>query len=247
MGPPRDRDTAKRLLRRAVELGVNLIDTADTYGPEVSEQLIAEALHPYFDGLVIATKAGLRDGGHDARPERLRECCEASLRRLKLERIALYQLHAPDPAVPLEESLGTLKDLQSEGKIQYVGISNVSTSELERARAVVDIVSVQNLYNLVDRASEDVLVLCERDGLAFIPWFPLADGTLAKRGPLTSIAKRRGVGPSQVALAWLLRRSPVIVPVPGTSSIEHLEENMASPHYELSNEELEQLERLYEH
>jgi aryl-alcohol dehydrogenase-like predicted oxidoreductase len=247
MGPPRDRDAAKRLLRRVLELGVNLIDTADTYGPEVSEQLIAEALHPYPEGLVIATKGGLRDGGHDARPERLRSCCEASLRRLKLEQIALYQLHAPDPAVPLEESVGALKDLQAEGKIRHVGVSNVSMSGLERARAVVDIVSVQNLYNLLDRAYEDVVAVCERDGLAFIPWFPLADGRLAKRlGPLARLGRRRGVRPSQMALAWLLRRSPVIVPVPGTSSIEHLEENMAAAEHELSDAEFDQMERLYE-
>jgi len=247
MGPPRDTDAAKRLLRRVLELGVNMIDTADTYGPEVSEQLIAEALHPYPEGLVIATKGGLRDGGYDARPERLRSCCEASLRRLRLEQIALYQLHAPDPAVPLEESVGALRDLQTEGKIRHIGVSNVSVSGLERARAVVDIASVQNLYNLLDREHEDVLAVCERDGLAFIPWFPLADGRLAKRpGPLAPIGRRRGVRPSQVALAWLLRRSPVIVPVPGTSSIEHLEENVAAAEHELSDAEFDHIERLYE-
>lgn len=247
VGPPRDRNAAKRLLRRAIELGVNLIDTADSYGPEVSEQLIAESLYPYPEGLVIATKGGLRGGGHDARPDTLRACCEASLRRLRLERIDLYQLHAPDPAVPLEDSLGALKDLQIEGKVRHVGVSNVSTSELERARSVVDIVSVQNLYNLLDRSDEDVVVACERDGLAFLPWFPLADGRLSDpAGPLARNARARGIKPSQLALGWLLRRSPVIVPVPGTSSIEHLEENMAAAQHVLSDAEFEHLERLDE-
>jgi pyridoxine 4-dehydrogenase len=224
-GPPDDPDEAKRLLRRVVELGVNLIDTADSYGPEVSESLIAEALHPYPEGLVIATKGGLRRTGpgqwpRDARPERLRECCEGSLRRLKLDRIDLYQLHAPDPKVPLEDSLGALKQAQDEGKIRHIGVSNVSVDELERARAVVDVVSVQNRFNRADRHSEDVLDACERDGLGFIPWFPLGTGDLSP----------------QEAIPWLLARSPVMLPIPGTSSIEHLEENVAAAEIQLPSQ-----------
>src|SRR5919197_222710 len=186
-GEPPDLDTARAVLRRAVELGVNFIDTADSYGPEVSETLIAEALHPYPDDLVIATKGGLRRTGpgqwpRDARPERLKRCCEDSLRRLRLERIDVYQLHAPDPDVPLEESMGALRDLKEEGKVRHVGVSNVSVEQLERARAVVDVVSVQNRYNLEDRQSEDVLEACERDGLGFLPWRPLGGGRAARRG-----------------------------------------------------------------
>ena len=186
-GPPEDPEGCRQVLRRAVELGVNLIDTADSYGPEVSENLIAEALHPYREGLVIATKGGLRRPGpgewqRDARPERLKECCEGSLRRLRLDRIDLYQLHAPDPKVPLEDSLGALKELQDAGKIRHIGVSNVSVDELERARALVDVVTVQNRFNLVDRYSEDVLEVCDRDGIGFIPWFPLATGDLARPG-----------------------------------------------------------------
>ncbi|MGI8429755.1 MAG: aldo/keto reductase [Solirubrobacteraceae bacterium] len=242
VGPPTDGAAAERLLRRVVELGVTLIDTADVYGPEVSEQLIAQALHPYPPDLVIATKGGLRAGGHDARPERLRECCEASLRRLKLERIDLYQLHAPDPAVAIEESMGALRELQNAGKIRHAGVCNVSAAQLARARGVMSVVSVQNLYNVVDRDRENVLAVCERDGLGFIPWFPLRDGRLARSdGRLGAIARARGVKPSQIALAWLLRRSPVMLPVPGTSSIEHLEENVAAAELELSDAELEQL------
>jgi pyridoxine 4-dehydrogenase len=247
-GPPDDPEGAKRLLRRVVELGVNLIDTADSYGPEVSENLIAEALHPYPDGLVIATKGGLRRSGpgqwpRDGRPERLKRCCEASLRRLRLERIDLYQLHSPDPQVPLEESMGALRELQEEGKIRHVGVSNVSGEELERARAVVDVATVQNRYNLADRHSESVLEACERDGLGFIPWFPLAIGELARPdGPLDDLARRHDAAPGQLALAWLLARSPVMLPIPGTASVEHLEENVAAQSIELARGEVERLE-----
>jgi pyridoxine 4-dehydrogenase len=232
-GPPDDPEEAKRVLHRVVELGIDLIDTADSYGPEVSENLIAEALHPYPDGLVIATKGGLRRTGpgqwpQDARPERLKECCEASLRRLKLDRIDLYQLHSPDPQVPYEDSVGALKDLQDEGKIKHVGVSNVSLEELEQARRIVEVVTVQNRYNVTDRHSEDVLEACEEAGIGFIPWFPLATGKLARSGgPLDRIAQEHDATPGQIALAWLLARSPVMLPIPGTSSVEHLEENVA--------------------
>ena len=247
-GPPADPEGARRLLRRVVELGINLIDTADSYGPEVSENLIAEALHPYPEGLVIATKGGLRRSGpgqwpRDARPERLKQCCEASLRRLRLERIDLYQLHSPDPQVPLEDSMGALKELQDEGKIRHIGVSNVSVEELERARAVVEVVTVQNRYNLTERHSESVLEVCERDGLGFIPWFPLAIGELARPdGPLDDLAQRHDAAPGQLALAWLLARSPVMLPIPGTGSVEHLEENVAAQSIELAPEEVERLE-----
>jgi pyridoxine 4-dehydrogenase len=247
-GPPDDPEEAKRLLRRVVELGINLIDTADSYGPEVSENLIAEALHPYPDDLVIATKGGLRRTGpgewpRDARPERLKECCEASLRRLRVERIDVYQLHAPDPRVPLEDSMGALKELRDEGKVRHVGVSNVSVSELHRAQRVVEVVSVQNRYSLVDRHSEDVLRACEREGLGFIPWFPLATGSLARPGgALDEIARRHDATPAQVALAWLLQRSEVMLPIPGTSSIEHLEEDVAASRLRLSDEELARLD-----
>jgi pyridoxine 4-dehydrogenase len=247
-GPPDDPDGARRLLRRVVELGVNLIDTADSYGPEVSENLIAEALHPYPDGLVIATKGGLRRSGpgqwpRDGRPEHLKEACEASLGRLRLERIDLYQLHSPDPQVPLEDSIGALKELQDEGKVRHVGVSNVSRDELERARALVDVVTVQNRYNLTDRQSENVLEACERDGIGFIPWFPLAIGELARPdGPLDELARRHGAAPGQLAIAWLLAHSPVMLPIPGTGSVEHLEENVAAASIELAPEEVERLE-----
>jgi pyridoxine 4-dehydrogenase len=246
-GPPDDPEAARALLRRVVELGVNLIDTADSYGPEVSENLIAEALHPYPDELVIATKGGLRRTGpgrwpRDARPERLKECCEGSLRRLRLERIDVYQLHAPDASVPLEDSLGALKELQDDGKIRHIGISNVSLEELERAREVVDVVTVQNRYSVVDRHSEDVLEACEDAGIGFIPWFPLATGDLAEPGgPLDEIARARGATPGQVALAWLLARSPVMLPIPGTSSPEHLEENLRAAELRLSEDELRRI------
>jgi pyridoxine 4-dehydrogenase len=243
-GPPDDPEEARRLLRRVLELGIDLIDTADSYGPEVSENLIAEALHPYPDGLVIATKGGLRRTGpsqwpRDARPERLKECCEASLRRLKLDRIDLYQLHSPDPKVPYEDSVGALKELQDEGKIRHIGVSNVSVEELEQARGIVDVVTVQNRYNLEDRASEDVLEACEQLGIGFIPWFPLATGRLAEPGgPLDRIARDRDATPGQIALAWLLARSPVMLPIPGTSSVEHLEENVEAATIELSQGEV---------
>ena len=244
-GPPDDPEEARRLLRRVVELGIDLIDTADSYGPEVSENLIAEALHPYPDGLVIATKGGLRRTGpgewpSDARPERLKECCQGSLRRLKLDRIDLYQLHAPDPNVPYEDSVGALKELQDEGKIRHVGVSNVSIEELEQARGIVEVVTVQNRYSLADRHSEGVLEACEQAGIGFIPWFPLATGRLAEPGgALDSVAGEHDATPAQIALAWLLARSPVMLPIPGTSSVEHLEENVAAARIELSSSELD--------
>jgi pyridoxine 4-dehydrogenase len=246
-GPPKDPDECRRVLRRVVELGVNLIDTADSYGPEVSENLIAEALHPYPEDLVIATKGGLRRTGpgewpRDARPERLKECCEGSLRRLRVDRIDLYQLHAPDPKVPLEDSLGALKELQDAGKIRHIGVSNVSVDELERARALVDVVTVQNRFNLADRHSEDVLEVCDRDGIGFIPWFPLATGDLARPGgPLNELARAHHASPGQLALAWLLARSPVVLPIPGTASVEHLEDNVAAAELKLEPQELERL------
>jgi pyridoxine 4-dehydrogenase len=249
-GEPRDPDECRRVLRRAVELDVNLIDTADSYGPHVSERLIAEALYPYPDDLVIATKGGLTRSGPnqwhpDGRPEHLREACEGSLARLRLERIALYQLHRVDPKVPMEESLGTLVELRDEGKIAHIGLSNVSVEQLRRAREITPIVSVQNRYNLTDRASEDVFEECAREGLAFIPWYPLATGTLARPGgALATIAERHDATPAQVALAWLLHRSPVMLPIPGTSSVAHLEENVAAAGIVLSTDEIVELEAL---
>jgi aryl-alcohol dehydrogenase-like predicted oxidoreductase len=242
MGWPENRANALAVLRRAVELGVNLIDTSNAYGPEVNELQIAEALHPYPDGLVIATKGGLvRDDRAswptDGRPEKLKAACEGSLKRLRLERIDVYQLHAPDPKVPIEESVAALRDLRDEGKIKHVGLSNVDVEELERAQSVVPIVSVQNEYNLGFRESEDVLEECERQGLAFLPWYPLASGSLAQHGRLGAIANKNDATPAQVALAWLLRRSPVMVPIPGTSSLAHLEENMGGDNIRLSDED----------
>jgi pyridoxine 4-dehydrogenase len=246
-GPPDDPDNAKAVLRRALELGVNLIDTADSYGPEVSENLIAEALHPYPDGLVIATKGGLRRTGpgqwpRDARPDRLRECLDGSLKRLRVDRIDLYQLHAPDPKVPLEDALGALKEGQQAGKIRHIGVSNVSADELERARAVVDVVTVQNRYSLADRHSEDVLDACDSAGIGFIPWFPLSTGELARPGgPLDELAAAHDATPAQLAIAWLLARSPVMLPIPGTASLPHLEENVAAGELRLELEELDRL------
>ena len=247
-GEPRDPAEAKRVLRRAIELGVDLIDTADAYGPFVSERLIGETLYPYPDGLVIATKGGLlRDGPNqwrpDGRPEHLREACEGSLRRLRLDRIDLYQLHRPDPAVPLEASLDALRDLQREGKIRYIGICNVTLDQLLLAREVAGVVSVQNRYNLIDRASRDVLDRCTADWIPFLPWFPLAKGDLARAGgPLARIAEHHHATTTQVALAWLLQSTPIMLPIPGTSSVAHLEENIAAAGLLLEEREMAALD-----
>ncbi|HEV2772791.1 MAG TPA: aldo/keto reductase [Thermoleophilaceae bacterium] len=247
-GEPDDVAECRRVLRRALELGVTLIDTADSYGPHVSERLIGETLHPYPDDLVIATKAGLERSGPgrwhpNGRPEHLREACEGSLRRLKLERIDLYQLHRIDPEVPVEESLGTMLELRDEGKVRHIGLSEVSVEDLDRARRTAPIATVQNRYNAADRSSEDVLDACERDGLGFMPWFPLETGGLAEEGGrLAEAAKRHRAGPAQLALAWLLHRSPVIMPIPGTSSVEHLEEDLAAAQLELSDDEVRGIE-----
>jgi pyridoxine 4-dehydrogenase len=250
-GPPADPEGAKAVLRRAVELGVNFIDTASSYGPAVSEELIAEALHPYPGGLVIATKGGLTRPGPsqwepDCRPEYLRETCEESLQRLRVERIDLYQLHTVDPNVPLEESVGALAELRDEGKIGHIGISNVNLEQLERAREVTPVVSVQNRYSINARNSDPLLDACERDGIAFIPWFPLGSGGLATDGAISRIAQAHDASPFQVALAWLLARSPVMLPIPGTSSVEHLEENVAAASLRLSEQEFEELSALAE-
>src|ERR1700761_2648885 len=242
-GEPKDTEKAKKVLRRAVELGVNFIDTADAYGPEVSERLIAEALHPYPKDLIIATKGGLTRQGPNqwlpvGRPEYLTQQVEMSLRRLKVERIDLWQLHRIDPKVPVEESLGAIKKLQEQGKIRHIGLSEVKPHEIDQARKVVEIVSVQNQYNIGDRQHEDVLDYCTKHKLAFIPWFPVAAGKLARPGgPLDGAAKRHGVTVSQLSLAWLLHRSPVMLPIPGTSSVKHLEENIAAAGIRLSDAE----------
>lgn len=249
-GDPKDPDEAVRVLKRSVELGVNFIDTADSYGPAVAEPLIRKALYPYNDDLVIATKAGLtRSGPNDwrpvGRPEYLRQQAEMSLRIMGLERIDLFQLHRIDPKVPLADQLGELELLRKEGKIRHIGLSEVSVEELREAREITDIVSVQNLYNLSNRKAEDVLEEAESGGIAFIPWFPLATGELAREGgPLDDIAKRLNAKPAQIALAWLLRRSPAILPIPGTSSVAHLEDNMAAAGLELSDEDFETLSNL---
>ncbi|MEU1689560.1 aldo/keto reductase [Micromonospora sp. NPDC005707] len=246
-GDPKDPAEAVRVLRRAYELGVTFIDTADSYGPFVSELLIKEALHPYAEDLVIATKAGLtRSGPGDwrpvGRPEYLRQQCELSLRHLGLDCIPLYQLHRIDAKVPLEDQLGELALLQQEGKVRHIGLSEVSVEQIEAARKITPVVSVQNLYNLADRSAEDVLDHCERNDLAFIPWFPIATGNLARPGgPLDAISTDHGATPAQLALAWLLRRSPVVLPIPGTSSVAHLEENVAAAEVRLSDEEFEAL------
>ena len=246
-GEPADRSECVRVLRRAVDLGVDFIDTADSYGPEVSEDIIFEALHPYPDGLVIATKAGLTRSGPGrwapvGRPEYLRQQCEMSLRRLGLERIELFQLHRIDPGVPATEQFGLLADLLAEGKVGQVGLSQVTIGEIEAARAVVPIASVQNLYNLTDRSSEDVLGFCTAEGLGFIPWYPIASGGLAAPGgPVDAVVKETGATPSQVALAWLLHRSPVMLPIPGTKSVGHLEENCGAATLALNSGQVAEL------
>ncbi|MGF1472830.1 MAG: aldo/keto reductase [Rubrobacteraceae bacterium] len=246
-GEPEDPEGAKAVLRRAVEIGINLIDTADSYGPDVSERLIGETLSPYPEDLTVATKGGLVRPGPgnwqtNGRPEHLREACEGSLHRLKVDRIDLYQLHRIDPDVPAEESLGVLSEMQDEGKIRHVGLSEVGVEEIQQARETVSITTVQNRYNLTDRGSEAVLDYCEREGIGFIPWFPLATGRLAQSGgSLDEISSRHDARPSQIALAWLLRRSPVMLPIPGTSSVGHLDENAAAAGIELSDEEFEEL------
>jgi pyridoxine 4-dehydrogenase len=246
-GAPDDPEAAKAVLRRAIELGVDLIDTADSYGPYVAENLIREALHPYPDGLVIATKAGLERTGpgewlRNGRPDHLRAAVHGSLKRLGVERIDLLQLHAVDPQVPLEESLGALVELRDAGKIRHLGVSNVSVEQLDRAQALTEVVSVQNRFNLRDRDAEDVLEACTDRDLAFIPWFPLATGDLAKPGgPLDRIAERHDASPGQIALAWLLRRSPAMLPIPGTSSVEHLEQNVGAARIALTDGDMAEL------
>jgi pyridoxine 4-dehydrogenase len=251
MGPPIDPEECKRVLRRVVELGVNLIDTADSYGPEVSENLLAETLHPYPDDLVIATKGGLVRPGPgkweaDCRPERLKACCEASLRRLKVDRIDLYQLHTVDSKLPYAEQVGALAELKAEGKIRHVGVCNVGRTQLEEARAVVEVVSVQNRYSIVDRSSRMVLEVCERDGLGFLPWYPLGAGNLGEDAEraIGEVAAAHDATSFQVALAWLLNSSPVALPIPGTSKVDHLEDNVAAAGIELSGEELETLDAI---
>jgi pyridoxine 4-dehydrogenase len=249
-GWPLDRENAKQVLRRAVELGVDLIDTADAYGPEVSELLIAEALHPYPRGLVIATKGGLTRPGPrrwvpNGRPDYLRKCVDGSLRRLRLERIDLYQLHRVDPKVPMEDSLGALKEVQDAGKIRHVGLSEVSPEEIARARKILPIVSAQNRYNFADRKWENTLEYCEKESLGFLPWFPVGGGNgLKDRSVLEPIAKAHNASVYQVALAWLLERSPVMLPIPGTSKMEHLEDNCAAAKLKLTAEEWERIAAL---
>jgi len=243
-GEPENLEQAKAVLRRTVELGVNFIDTADSYGPDVSERLIAEALHPYPDDLVIATKGGLERPGPgqwraNGRPEHLVEACEGSLRRLRLEQIPLYQFHRPDPRVPLEDSLGTLVMLKEQGKIRHIGLSNVNEEQLRRAQRVTPIVSIQNRYNVDDRQSESLVDLCEQEQLAFLPWAPIQD--MEGREAVTRVAQRHEATPHQVVLAWLLARSPSILPIPGTGSVPHLEDNVAAASVELSREEVNEL------
>jgi pyridoxine 4-dehydrogenase len=243
-GEPKDRKEAERVLRRAVELGINFIDTADSYGPHVSEEIIAEALYPYPDGLLIATKAGFDRSGPDqwtmnGRPEHLREACDGSLRRLRLERIDLFQLHRIDPKVPAEDQLGTLKELQAQGKVRHIGLSEVSVEQITHARKIVPIASVQNKYSVLDRAADDVVEYCEKQEIAFIPWFPLAAGDVSAYGnELEHSAEKLNITTSQLALAWLLARSPVILPIPGTSQVAHLEENVATAAIEIDPAEL---------
>lgn len=246
-GEPVDRSEAIRVLRRAVELGINFIDTADSYGPAVSEEIIAEALYPYPANLVIATKGGFERPGpgrwvENGRPEHLRSACEGSLRRLRLSRIDLYQLHRIDAKVPAEDQLGTLRELQAEGKIKHIGLSEVSVQQIQHAQTMIPIVSVQNRYSLADRGSEDVLRYCEKEKMGFIPWFPLAAGKLSGGdSPIGRVAERLNATPSQVALAWLLSRSPVMLPIPGTSSVAHLEENIAAAGLKIGDKEMQEL------
>jgi pyridoxine 4-dehydrogenase len=246
-GEPADRAEAVRVLRRAVDLGINFIDTADSYGPGVSEAIIAEALHPYPTGLVIATKGGFDRSGpnqwiENGTPEHLRSACEGSLRRLRLERIDLYQLHRIDPKVPVADQLGTLKDLQVQGKIKHIGLSEVSVRQIEHARTIVSVVSVQNRYSIADRGSEDVLDYCEKEKIGFIPWFPLAAGRVSgAEGPVSRVAARIKASPAQVALAWLLARSPVMLPIPGTSRVAHLEENVAAAGLKIDERKMQDL------
>jgi pyridoxine 4-dehydrogenase len=249
-GEPKDRPEAIRVLRRAVELGINFIDTADSYGPYVAEELIAEALYPYPPDLVIATKGGFDRPGpnqwvENGKPEHLRSACEGSLHRLRLDRIDLYQLHRIDPKVPAEDQLGTLKDLQAQGKIKHIGLSEVSVKQIQHARTIVPIVGVQNRYSITDRGSEDVLKYCEKEKLGFIPWFPLAVGRLAGTdSPISQIAKRWKITPSELALAWLLARSPVMLPIPGTSKVKHLEENVAAAEIKIDSDTIRELSGL---
>jgi pyridoxine 4-dehydrogenase len=248
-GEPANRTEAIRVLRRAVELGINFIDTADSYGPHASEEIVAEALHPYPAGLVIATKGGFDRPGPDrwvenGRPEHLRSACEGSLRRLRLERIDLYQLHRIDSKVPAADQLGTLKDLQAQGKIKHIGLSEVSVAQIQHARAIVPIVSVQNRYSITDRAADGVLEYCEQQKLGFIPWFPLAAGRLSGTdSPISRLAAQWKATPSQIALAWLLSRSPVMLPIPGTSRVEHLEENVAAAGFAMDESKLQEIGR----
>lgn len=249
-GEPKDRPEAIDVLRRAVALGINFIDTADSYGPGISEEIIAEALYPYPQGLVIATKAGFDRTGPNqwvmnGDPKHLREACEGSLKRLRLERIDLFQLHRIDSKFPAADQLGTLKDLQQQGKIKHIGLSEVSTTQIADARKIVPIVTVQNKYSVVDRAAEDVLDYCQRENIGFIPWFPLAAGDVsAAGGKLEKIAARLKVSPSQLALAWLLQRSPVMLPIPGTSQVKHLEENVAAAAIKLDDRTITELNNL---
>jgi aryl-alcohol dehydrogenase-like predicted oxidoreductase len=249
-GRPHDEDAARAVLRRALELGVNHVDTADAYGPFVNEELIAEALHPYPDDLTIATKGGLvrtgsgGDWPKDGRPEHLKEACEASLKRLRVDRIDVYYLHRPDPEVPYEDSVGALKELKDEGKIRHVAVSNVNMERLAIARGIVDIAAVQNQYSLTDRRAQDVLGECERNGIGFVPWAPLDAGALEPGGPVDRIAERHGATPMQIALAWLLHASPAMLPIPGTGSLAHLEENVAAAEIELSAEDIDALDAL---
>jgi pyridoxine 4-dehydrogenase len=250
-GEPADPEECKRVLRRALELGINFIDTADSYGPEVSERLIAETLYPYPEELVIATKGGLLRPGPgrwdpDGHPEHLRAACEGSLKRLRVEQIDLYQLHRPDPKVPFEESVGALVELKNEGKIRHIGLSNVTTDQVEQAQKLTRIVSVQNRYSVYARSSESVLEFCSLEEIAFLPWRPVEGGELAAAGVVAEIARRNGATPAQVALAWLLEHSPVMLPIPGTSKVAHLEENLGSVALDLPPAEFAELDKIAE-